>query len=54
VRRSPESQEGGTDGLANVGDLFVDLKLEGLDAAQIDDLGEVTDENSSRPDGKSC
>jgi hypothetical protein len=27
-----------------VGDLFVDLKLEGLDATQMDDLGGVTDE----------
>jgi hypothetical protein len=34
----------GRDGLATVGDLFVDLKLEGLDATQMDDLGEVTDE----------
>jgi hypothetical protein len=35
---------GGTDGLATVGDLFVDLKLEGLDATQMDDFGGVTDE----------
>jgi hypothetical protein len=34
----------GRDGLATVGDLFVDLKLEGLDATQMDDLGGVTDE----------
>jgi hypothetical protein len=32
------------DGLATVGDLFVDSKLEGLDATQMDDLGGVTDE----------
>jgi hypothetical protein len=35
---------GGRDGLATVGDLFVDLKLEGLDATQMDDVGGVTDE----------
>jgi hypothetical protein len=35
---------GGRDGLATMGDLFVDLKLEGLDATQMDDLGGVTDE----------
>jgi hypothetical protein len=35
---------GGRDGMATVGDLFVDLKLEGLDATQMDDLGGVTDE----------
>jgi hypothetical protein len=35
---------GGRDGLATVGGLFVYLKLEGLDAAQIDDLGGVMDE----------
>jgi hypothetical protein len=35
---------GGRDGLATRGDLFVDLKLEGLDATQMDDLGGVTDE----------
>jgi hypothetical protein len=35
---------GGRDGLAILGDLFVDLKLEGLDATQMDDLGGVTDE----------
>jgi hypothetical protein len=35
---------GGRDGLATVGGLFVDLKLEGLDATQMDDLGGVTDE----------
>jgi hypothetical protein len=35
---------GGRDGVSNVGDLFVDLKLEGLDAAQMNDLGGVTDE----------
>jgi hypothetical protein len=34
----------GRDGLATVGDLFVDLKLEGLDATQMDDLGGVEDE----------
>jgi hypothetical protein len=33
----------GRDGLATVGDLFVDLKLEGLDATQMYDLGGVTD-----------
>jgi hypothetical protein len=35
---------GGRDGVSAVGYLFVDLKLEGLDAAQMDDLGGVTDE----------
>jgi hypothetical protein len=35
---------GGRDGLATMGGLFVDLKLEGLDATQMDDLGGVTDE----------
>jgi hypothetical protein len=35
---------GGRYGVATVGDLFVDLKLEGLDATQMDDLGGVTDE----------
>jgi hypothetical protein len=35
---------GGRDGVSTVGGLFVDLKLEGLDADQIDDLGGVTDE----------
>jgi hypothetical protein len=35
---------GGRDGLATVGDLFVDLNLEGLDATQMDDLGGVRDE----------
>jgi hypothetical protein len=34
----------GRDGLATMGELFVDLKLEGLDATQMDDLGGVTDE----------
>jgi hypothetical protein len=33
----------GRDGLATVGGLFVYLKLEGLDATQMDDLGWVTD-----------
>jgi hypothetical protein len=32
------------DGLATVGDLVVELKLEGLDATKMDDLGGVTDE----------
>jgi hypothetical protein len=32
---------GGRDGVSPVGELFVDLKLEGLDAAQINDLGGV-------------
>jgi hypothetical protein len=35
---------GGRDGLETVGELFVDLKLEGLDATQMDHLGGVTDE----------
>jgi hypothetical protein len=35
---------GGMDGISIVGDLSVDLKLEGLGAAQMDDLGGVTDE----------
>jgi hypothetical protein len=35
---------GGRDGLATTGGLFVDLKLEGLDATQMDDLRGVTDE----------
>jgi hypothetical protein len=35
---------GGRDGVSTVGDLFGDLKLEGLDAAQMDDLGGVADE----------
>jgi hypothetical protein len=35
---------GGRDGLGTVGGLSVDLKLEGLDATQMDDLGGVTDE----------
>jgi hypothetical protein len=35
---------GGRDGVSTLGDLFVDLKLEGLDAAQMNDLGGVTDE----------
>jgi hypothetical protein len=35
---------GGRDGVTTMGDLLVDLKLEGLDAAQMDDLGGVTDE----------
>jgi hypothetical protein len=34
----------GRDGSATAGGLFVDLKLEGLDATQMDDLGGVTDE----------
>jgi hypothetical protein len=34
----------GRDGLATVGGLFVDSKLEGLDATQMDDLGGVMDE----------
>jgi hypothetical protein len=34
----------GRDREATVGNLFVDLKLEGLDATQMDDLGGVTDE----------
>jgi hypothetical protein len=34
----------GRDGLATVGGLFVDLKFEGLDDTQMDDLGGVTDE----------
>jgi hypothetical protein len=35
---------GGRDIASTVGDLFGDLKLEGLDAAHMDDLGGVTDE----------
>jgi hypothetical protein len=35
---------GGRDGVSTVGDLFGDLKLEGLDAAHMNDLGGVTDE----------
>jgi hypothetical protein len=35
---------GGRDIVSTVGDLFSDLKLEGLDAAQMDDLGGVLDE----------
>jgi hypothetical protein len=35
---------GGRDGVATVGGLFVDLKLEGLDATQMNDRGGVTDE----------
>jgi hypothetical protein len=35
---------GGRDGVSTMGDLFVDLKLEGLDVAQMDDLGGVADE----------
>jgi hypothetical protein len=35
---------GGRDGVSTMADLFGDLKLEGLDAAQMDDLGGVTDE----------
>jgi hypothetical protein len=35
---------GGMDIASNVGGLFGDLKLEGLDAVQMDDLGGVTDE----------
>jgi hypothetical protein len=35
---------GGREGVSTVGDLFVDLKLEGFDAAQMDDLGGVMDE----------
>jgi hypothetical protein len=35
----------GKDRSLTVGNLFGDLKLEGLDAAQMDDLGGVTDEN---------
>jgi hypothetical protein len=34
----------GRDGLETVGDLYVDLKLEGLDTTQMDDLGGVMDE----------
>jgi hypothetical protein len=34
----------GRNGVATVGGLFVDLKLEGLDATKMDDLGGVTDE----------
>jgi hypothetical protein len=34
----------GRDGLATMGELFVDLKLEGLDATQMDYLGGVMDE----------
>jgi hypothetical protein len=35
---------GGRERLATVGYLFVDLKLEGLDDTQMDELGGVTDE----------
>jgi hypothetical protein len=35
---------GWRDGDSTVGEIFGDLKLEGLDAAQMDDLGGVTDE----------
>jgi hypothetical protein len=35
---------GGRDGASTVGDLFGDLKLEGLDAAQMNDLGGVNGE----------
>jgi hypothetical protein len=35
---------GGRNGVSTVGGLFGDLKLEGLDAAQMNDLGGVTDE----------
>jgi hypothetical protein len=35
---------GGRDGVSTVGGIFGDLKLEGLDAAQTNDLGGVTDE----------
>jgi hypothetical protein len=35
---------GGRDGISTVRDLFVDLKLEGLYASQMNDLGGVTDE----------
>jgi hypothetical protein len=34
---------GGRDRVSTAGDIFVDLKLEGLDAAQMDDLGGMTD-----------
>jgi hypothetical protein len=35
---------GGRDGVSTVGDLFGGLKLEGLDAAQMNDPGGGTDE----------
>jgi hypothetical protein len=35
---------GGMERVSTVGDLFIALKLEGLDAAQMDDLGGVMDE----------
>jgi hypothetical protein len=35
---------GERDRVSNMGELFGDLKLEGLDAAQMDDLGGVRDE----------
>jgi hypothetical protein len=35
---------GGRDGVSTVGKLFIDFKLEGLDAAQMNDLGGVADD----------
>jgi hypothetical protein len=43
-RRDARRSLGRERGVSTVGDLFGDLKLEGLDAAQMNDLGGVTDE----------
>jgi hypothetical protein len=40
---------GGRYRASNMGGIFGDLKLEGLDAAQMDGLGEVMDENLAAP-----
>jgi hypothetical protein len=40
--------------VVTVGDLFVYLKLEGLDATQMDDLGGVRDEIIAAQIKKSC
>jgi hypothetical protein len=42
VGEMPTGVSGGRDRVSTVGDLCVDLKLEGLDEAQMDDLGGVT------------
>jgi hypothetical protein len=44
VGETPTRVSRGRNGLATVGNLFVDYKLEGLDATQIDDPGWVMDE----------
>jgi hypothetical protein len=46
VIRSPDTGASrGWDGVSTIGGILGDLKLEGLDAAKMDDLGGVTDEN---------